>query len=158
MELTVRLTPTNITTALRAGDVILGDDTLTAPVKTVRLSHDGFENARIVWEDGQRDTLGLPSTVTVDRKPFDTLWTYRNHCGMWGASSDRPGFSAYEYAAGIVETIGNMLGGYADLFKIERYETDYETTGRNWVDVYTLVRSYGTAPKGFRSVDEINAS
>lgn len=153
MELTVKLTPTNLTTALRKGDVFVGED--LAPVDHVRLTRDGFENAYVYFTDGDNDILGLPSTVTVERKPSLTLWTYRTQAGMWASNADRPGFTAYEYAAGLVDSLGDM-GGYAELFKIERYETDYETTGRNWKDVYTVIRSYGERPSGFKSVEEIN--
>lgn len=63
----LRLTDDNVTTQLRPGDVFTDDDEL-APVKSVRLSHDGQRDARITFMDGVTDILGLPQTVRITRK------------------------------------------------------------------------------------------
>ena len=63
---TLRLTADNIGTALKPGDVITDAEDL-GPVKSARVTRDGFDNAMIVGERG-RDVLGLPSTVEVTRE------------------------------------------------------------------------------------------
>lgn len=82
-----------------------------------------------------------------------TLYCYRTAAGMWSMQGDRPGFIAYDYCAGCVDLIG-QYGGYAELFQVDRYESDFTTTGRNWTDVYTVVRMYGTRPEHFPDMEE----
>ncbi|QPB09592.1 hypothetical protein CPT_Sycamore_052 [Streptomyces phage Sycamore] len=59
----IRLTAENINTVALAGLTIEGAEDL-GPLRSVRLTRDGFDNAMVYGERG-RDVLGLPSTVTV---------------------------------------------------------------------------------------------
>lgn len=61
----VRLTVENITTALRPGDVFTGED--LPPVKSARVTVDGFNDARVYFTDGTSDIFGLPQTVEITR-------------------------------------------------------------------------------------------
>jgi hypothetical protein len=61
---TIRLTVDNLD-ELREGDVIIDGEDL-GPVRSVRLTNDGYGNARVYCVNGD-DILGLPSTIEVDR-------------------------------------------------------------------------------------------
>ena len=63
---TLRLTAENVIEKLLPGDSF-ADDASLAPVKSVRLTRDGFDNAMVYFLDGSSDILGLPQTVKVTR-------------------------------------------------------------------------------------------
>jgi hypothetical protein len=62
---TITLTAENIATAPLVGLTIEGAEDL-GPIRSARLTRDGFGNAMIYGELG-RDVLGLPSTVTLHK-------------------------------------------------------------------------------------------
>jgi hypothetical protein len=86
-----------------------------------------------------------------------TFYTYRNHSGMWPLNTGTMpgGETAYDYTAGLVDIIGGM-GGYAELFQVDRYPSDYAVTGVHWVDLYTTVRRYGTPPRPMPTAEQLN--
>lgn len=64
--ITLRLTADNVTRELHCGDMFVGEEEF-GPVVHVRLTRDGFDNARVTT-DRDTDILGLPQTVTVYRE------------------------------------------------------------------------------------------
>lgn len=62
----LRLTAANLDEALQPGDLILDGGEDLGRIVSRRVTWDGYANAKIVGELGA-DTLGLPSTVRVER-------------------------------------------------------------------------------------------
>jgi hypothetical protein len=85
-----------------------------------------------------------------------TFYTYRTAAGLWPLNTGTMpgGESAYDYTASIVDCIGRE-GGYAELFQVDRYPSDFATTGVHWRDVYRIVRMYGERPAHFRDLEQV---
>jgi hypothetical protein len=82
---------------------------------------------------------------------YRTLWSYRDHAGrVWGPYADaefrHTDGSAERYCRGIVDTTGA-----GEVIRTDRTPEHFETTGRNWTDVRTIVHVAGapapTAPE-----------
>jgi hypothetical protein len=74
---------------------------------------------------------------------YRTLWSYRDWAGrVWGPYSDasfaHSGKSAEAYCRGIVD-----LNGTGEVIRTDRTPEHFETTGRNWTDVRTVVHVAG---------------
>jgi hypothetical protein len=74
---------------------------------------------------------------------YRTLWSYRNHAGyVVGPYSDAEfaatGKSAEAYCRGIVDT-----AGAGEVIRTDRTPEHFETAGRNWTDVRTVVHVAG---------------
>lgn len=66
MIYTVRATVDNVTTVIQPGDRFV-DDPAFGTVRSVRLTRDGFGNAKIYNTDDWSDVLGLPQTLKITR-------------------------------------------------------------------------------------------
>lgn len=71
--LTIRLTSENLETSLLPGDVFVEDREFGA-VRSCRLTRDGENNAMIYTTTGERDILGLPCTVIIERVTHETVY------------------------------------------------------------------------------------
>jgi hypothetical protein len=74
---------------------------------------------------------------------YRTLWSYRDHAGrVWGPYADaefrHTDSSAERYCRGIVDTVGA-----GEVIRTDRTPEHFETTGRNWTDVRTVVHVAG---------------
>jgi hypothetical protein len=74
---------------------------------------------------------------------YRTLWSYRNHAGhVVGPYADaefrRTNGSAEQYCRGIVDTVGA-----GEVIRIDRTPEHFDTVGRNWTDVHTVVHAIG---------------
>jgi hypothetical protein len=74
---------------------------------------------------------------------YRTLWSYRNHAGyVVGPYSDAEfaatGKSAEAYCRGIVDTVGA-----GEVIRTDRTPERFDTVGRNWTDVHTVVHAVG---------------
>jgi hypothetical protein len=74
---------------------------------------------------------------------YRTLWSYRNHAGyVVGPYSDAEfaatGKSAEAYCRGIVDTVGA-----GEVIRTDRTPEHFDTVGRNWTDVRTVVHAVG---------------
>jgi hypothetical protein len=74
---------------------------------------------------------------------YRTLWSYRNHSGhVVGPYADaefrHTHGSAEQYCRGIVDTVGA-----GEVIRIDRTPEHFDTVGRNWTDVRTVVHAVG---------------
>lgn len=79
---------------------------------------------------------------------YRTLWSYRNHAGhVVGPYADaefrHTGGSAEAYCRGIVDTVGA-----GEVIRIDRTPEHFDTVGRNWTDVRTVVHVAGAPEEG----------